>query len=91
MTESASKKRSQGEWERLMVAYEASEVTQREFCTQQGLAYSSFCYWRKRLRTAEAGENEGVPLIELAALPSSEMPTWRVELDLGQGVVLRMR
>jgi hypothetical protein len=41
----ASKKRSRVDWEALMARYEISDLTQREFCVQQGLAYSSFCYF----------------------------------------------
>jgi hypothetical protein len=91
MSETASKRRSRVDWEALMVRYEISDLTQREFCARQGLAYSSFCYWRKRLRTLEAVEENAPPLIELPSLPSSELRTWRIELDLGQGVVLRLR
>ena len=84
-----SQRRSRAEWEQLMAGYEAGDVTQREFCAQQGLAYSSFCYWRKQLRTAT--RDEAASLVELAALPSSERLAWRIELDLGQGIVLRVR
>ena len=89
MPEVSSKKRSREEWERLMGSYEASDMTQRAFCIQHGLAYSSFCYWRKQLRTAAAARDV-VPLVELPALASSDS-AWRVEVDLGQGVVLRLR
>ena len=91
MSEAASKRRSRVDWEALMARYEISDLTQREFCAQQGLAYSSFCYWRKRLRTLEAVEESEPPLIELPSLPSSGLRMWRIELDLGQGIVLRMR
>lgn len=91
MLEAAVKGRSRADWEALMARYEISDLTQREFCAQQGLAYSSFCYWRKRLRTPEAVEECEPALIELPSLPSSKLRSWRIELDLGQGVVLRMR
>lgn len=91
MSETASKKRSRAQWERLMADYEVSNLAQRVFCERHGIAYSSFCYWRKQLRTPEAGENQASPLVELPVLPTGEVGTWRVELDLGQGVVLRMR
>jgi putative transposase len=89
MLETAMKKRNRDEWQRLVASYEASGMTQRAFCVQHDLAYSSFCYWRKQLRTAAAAQDV-VPLVELPALASSE-PAWRVEVDLGQGVVLRLR
>lgn len=51
-TGNRNNRRSREEWERLMGEYEAGEVSQRVFCAQRGLAYSSFGYWRKRLRGA---------------------------------------
>jgi hypothetical protein len=74
-----------------MADYEASNLAQRAFCEREGIAYSSFCYWRKQLRTCAAVENKTPTLIELAAPPAGEDQPWRIELDLGQGVVLRMR
>jgi hypothetical protein len=78
-----------------MSDYESSGLTQRNFCDERGVAYSSFCYWRKRLRE----ENGSSPLIELPVqLNAAEIsgaihpkPDWRVELDLGQGIVVRIR
>ena len=91
MRETESRKRSRAEWEDLMARYEASNVTQREFCTQHGLAYSSFCYWRNQLRAAVSVETREPALVELPMGDSSATRSWRVELDLGQGVVLRVR
>ena len=89
MSGSQSKRRNHAEWERLMDDYERSELTQRAFCTQHDLAYSSFCYWRKRLRTPSAAA--AATLIELPMEPAEAIPSWRIEIDLGQGVVLRLR
>lgn len=89
-----SRRLSSSDWERLMTQYEASALTQRVFCDQQGLAYSTFSYWRKQLRLAVSGDNPPTPsatLIELPLLPADSGRTWRVELDLGQGVTLRMK
>jgi len=91
MSKPASKKRSRSEWAQLMAGYEASSLPQRAFCDQQGVAYSSFCYWRKQLREPAPAGHKAAELIELSALASGEAPCWRVELDLGQGIVLRMR
>jgi hypothetical protein len=43
MSTTPSKRRSRAEWEQLMASYEASGETQREFCDQHHVAYSSFC------------------------------------------------
>jgi transposase-like protein len=89
MPRRTSNRRGHVQWEQLIARYEAGNASQREFCAQHGVAYSSFCYWRKRLRASSTAEV--VPLVELGALASSEQPPWRVEIDLGQGVVLRVR
>ena len=82
---------SRSDWGQLLAQYEAGGLKQRAFCEQHGLAYSTFCYWRKRLRQSASTENYSEPLFELPMLPVDEHPDWRVELDLGQGVILRMK
>jgi transposase-like protein len=89
------KRRTRAEWKQILSDYEASGLTQRRFCDEHGVAYSSFCNWRKRL----SQENGASPLIELPMdLKVAEMSgtndsasDWRVELDLGQGMVVRIR
>lgn len=87
-------RRRQEAWKQLMAEYEASDLTQREFCECHQLAYSTFCYWRKRL-SADAVRTEpaaaSVPLLELPVLPVHGQTNWRLELELGQGVVLRLK
>ena len=84
-------RRSREDWLQLMAEYEAGDLTQRQFCAQRQLAYSTFCYWRKRLSADTAPASLAAPLIELAALPIYEPTDWRLELELGQGVVLRLK
>lgn len=87
-----SKKRlSRADWERLMVEYEASALTQREFCAQRELTYSSFGYWRKRLHQVAPSPAQSAPLFELPAFPLGGGHEWRVELELGQGVIVRLK
>jgi hypothetical protein len=86
-------RKSSAEWQSLMDAYEAGDLSQREFCRRRGLAYSTFGYWRRRLRSAEVHrQNDAGPLVELTAMrmPEDTAP-WRVEIDLGGGVRLRLR
>ena len=90
-TTSLLPRRNRADWEQLMEQYEASSLKQRTFCEQHGLAYSTFCYWRKRLHQLAPIENHSEHLIELPMLPVDEHSDWRVELDLGQGVVLRLK
>ena len=84
-------RRSREDWMQLMAEYEASGLTQREFCEQQQLAYSTFCYWRKHLSADAVSIRSAEPLVELPAMPMHEQTHWRLELELGQGVVLRFK
>ena len=73
-----------------MVAYEAGDLSQREFCRAQGVVYSSFGYWRKRLRSP-AMPLAAEPLLEVSPLALGDVRDWRVELELSSGLVLRIR
>lgn len=84
-------RRSREAWAELMAAYEASDATQRAFCVEHGVAYSTFCYWRRRLRREETADDQAPRLVELPVLAGSGSGAWRVELDLGDGLVLRLR
>ena len=89
MARTQSKRRSRTEWAQLVADYEGGSLTQRAFCTEHGLAYSSFCYWRRQLR--EPAEIQTPTLIELPLSPTPATPAWRVEIDLGGGMILRLR
>ena len=47
----------------------------------------SFQYWKRRL----AAEVSSVPWLELGALAQQSTLAWDIELDLGDGVCLRLR
>ncbi len=85
--------RSRTEWSRLLSEFEASDTTQWSFCAERGLTLSNFCRWRKRLRTETPDDSHAGPLIELPPLPglTSDPGDWRAELDLGGGIVLRLK
>ncbi len=50
VSETAGRK-SRAEWAELMAIYEAGDLPQREFCERHEVAYSTFGYWRKQLRS----------------------------------------
>ena len=58
------------------------------FCEAEGIGKSTFWRWRRRLADGDAGGGGRAMFVELAAGPSSP---WDVELELGAGVVLRVR
>jgi len=65
MPERINKKRSRSEWEQLMAGYEAGNLAQRAFCARHSVAYSSFCYWRKRLRSPATVESQAPLMMQL--------------------------
>lgn len=95
-------RRSEAQWRALFSAFETSGETRRRFCARHGVALSTFDWWRKRLReqarsTAVAPLHSEALFVELTApmAPARELPgsasAWDVELELGAGVVLRLR
>ncbi len=88
----STERKSREEWVELMAEYEAGGLSQREFCERHEVAYSTFGYWRKRLRSPVVPlQAAAEPLLELSPLTLDATGDWRVELDLGSGVMLRVR
>ena len=55
--------RSATEMRGVIEAWESSDLTQREFAEQEGMSYTAFQYWRRRLKELdEESEVEIVPL-----------------------------
>lgn len=85
-------RRSHSEWRSLLEAHAASGLTQTAFCRREGVALSTFQYWKRRLA---ADERSGPPaneptVIDLGAL--DDRPAgWEVEIALGDGVSLTLR
>jgi hypothetical protein len=92
VSETAGRK-SRAEWAELMAKYEAGDLPQREFCERSGVAYSTFGYWRKQLRSPALPMMPAAaePLLELSPFGVDDTMNWRVELDLGCGVKWRVR
>jgi hypothetical protein len=55
------RRRSQEEWKQLIIAYEESNLGQRQFCRVHGLGYSTFGKWKKRLSSVVASGNVKIP------------------------------
>lgn len=87
--------RSKDQWKTLVTELESSGLSQAAFCKQHHIAPSNLYTWRKRF--AEQDANTGfIDITEPLSItpPSSRAQNdshWQVELDLGQGVVLRLR
>lgn len=81
-------RRTRDEWQRLIDEQSASGLTQTVFCQSKGLSLASFQNWKRKL--AEASPT-GSPWLELGTLGASSDASWDVELQLGEGICLRLR
>ncbi len=84
-------RRSEETWRELLVRFERSGQTCERFCAEQGLALSSFTRWRQKLRSASHSQAAVVQEALFVELGSDGEARWDVELQLGAGVVLRVR
>jgi len=89
-------KRSPAQKQALVEEFNASGLTKTAFCKHHGIATSCLSRWQKAL-SPESSTGDFVDITEsvsAAALPrpaAEECPRWQVELELGAGVVLRVR
>ena len=98
LKKAASKRRihrGQEEWRDIVARFEQSGQTRDQFCAEHNLGISTFSRWRQRLRQARPApshDNGEALFIELERpAPANLSQTWDVELELGAGVVVRLR
>jgi putative transposase len=87
-----SVRRTREQWQALINEQQQSVFTQAQFCQQNKLAVSSFCNWKRRLSKSTehkqpAEDSTWLSLPEQLFSPSGN---WRIELDLGGGICLRL-
>lgn len=89
---------SEASWRQLIAQYETGTLTQKSFCQQHQISVSSFHKWRNRFKQNEDADH--FIDISKAIVPTyhtsesaveQESTVWQVELELGQGMVLRVR
>ncbi len=90
--------RTRAEWEALIARYERSGLPRKRFCAEASVPVSSLDYWRRKLRQEGRQAAPATPAATAKAKPGFiELPSiaagggWDVELELGGGVVLRLR
>jgi hypothetical protein len=98
-------RRSRAQWQALLARATRSSLSVAEFCRREGVSTASFYTWRRRLDgapgqastvAASACEPAFVDLGALAVGRGGECEGdsgagWVIELDLGDGAVLRLR
>lgn len=80
-------RRSREEWQRLVEEQARSGQSQRRFCEARGISVGTLQHWKRKL----AGESAPAPWLDLGTLAQGAAEGWEIELDLGQGVCLRLR
>ena len=91
--------RSRAQWQALIARAKDSELSVIEFCRRESVSTASFYTWRNRLRRQSDSQPQRVaaplssPFIDLGTLdgPKANATAWLIELDLGAGMVLRLR
>ena len=87
-------RRNRAQWRQLLERFAASGQSREEFCRARGLTLSSFERWRRALGQPAAARtlSGGEPLfLELTTDARASARDWDLELDLGAGVILRLR
>lgn len=88
--------RSKAQWRSLLDECATSGLTKTAFCKKHRISTSSLCKWQKFFN-GPTGDAEFVDITEPLAKAESPFPVsesgnhWQVELELGAGVILRVR
>jgi transposase-like protein len=89
-------RRTEAQWKALLEEYATSGLTQAAFCQKHHIASSGLYKWRKHFarQSAESNFIDITESLGKATAPFSEPGRdghWQVELELGPGVILRVR
>ena len=94
-------RRTAAQWRKLIERFDRSGQIRGNFCAANGLALSTFDLWRRKLGETQAPADEEHPEPLFVELTNATEPpgsrtaagtgAWEVELELGAGVVLRLR
>ena len=94
-------RRTAAQWRKLVERFDGSGQTRGDFCAANGLALSTFDLWRRKVGQTQAGADDAHPESLFVELTNTTEPAgsrtaagaggWEVELELGAGVVLRLR
>ena len=94
MSRSIRPRRTAEQWRSLIAEQAESGLSQAAFCKRERLALSTFSLWKRRLsepdELAVRQDEDPATWIDLGQLTSSRSG-WNIELDLGDGVCLRLR
>lgn len=86
-------RKTRSQWQVIITEFNQSHLPARIFCSDHDLAYGTFAKWRQRFAKPTQEKTVTGSLIELIqpASPKPEAEYWQVELELGNGMTLRLR
>jgi hypothetical protein len=95
------KRRTEAEWRQIFIDQENSNLTQRAYCHENGIILSTYYNWRQRINNTPAQNKRQqtkpatdlfieVPVQPHTQIPPSLLEQWKIELDLGDGICLRL-
>jgi len=94
MSKTTRTRRTADQWRALIREQAGSGMSQEAFCKDKRLALSTFTNWKRRLSVSAVDHGEGAPAtpawIDLGNLGAGAS-RWDIELDLGDGICLRLR
>lgn len=87
-------RRSANDWQAITERQRVSGLSQAAFCQREGIALSTFARWKQRLACQAEPEQKseghaGGDWLDLSRLAGSGSG-WTIELDLGDGICLRL-
>jgi hypothetical protein len=65
-------------------------LTQTAFCEAKGISVASLQYWKRKLAD-DVTPPPLAPWVDLGTLSASTSSGWDIELQLGDGICLRLR
>lgn len=88
VTSDGKRRRSASEWESLVSRFRESGLSLREFSRRESVSLGSLQRWNRRLAEATAPQQAGF----VDVTPGSVAPSpWQAEIELPNGVIVRLR
>ncbi|MDA1073865.1 MAG: hypothetical protein O3A63_03765 [Proteobacteria bacterium] len=84
------RRRSASEWSSIVADFRESGLSARAFCHETDVALSTFTKWLRRQRLVETTPT-APRFVALEGEVSPSVSSWEMELDLGDGMTLRLR
>jgi len=85
-------RRTPEQWQQLIEEQTISGLTQKTFCEKHSIRSATFGYWKRKLSADTSMDDRAdSSWLDLSSVLSTECAgSWKIELDLGNGVVLRL-